>query len=156
MFLFVYFFRINWIISNFCRVVTPSLLIPKNNKNINSSRPVSRVLFTAIIYLGCQLPDTSSDLTRRVGGPPLKPPPIRSCSGWGLPGPGQSPGQRCALTAPFHPYLYKRRFISVALSLESPPLGVTQHPALRSSDFPQALTCDCPACCCNLMITPFI
>jgi len=29
-----------------------------------------------------------------------------------------------------------RRYLSVALSLESPPLGVTQHPALWSSDFP--------------------
>jgi len=26
---------------------------------------------------------------------------------------------------------------SVALALGSPPLGVTQHPALRSSDFPR-------------------
>lgn len=31
-----------------------------------------------------------------------------------------------------------RRSISVALSLESPPLGITQHPALWSSDFPRA------------------
>lgn len=31
------------------------------------------------------------------------------------------------------------RSVSVALSLESPPLDVIQHPALRSSDFPQAL-----------------
>src|SRR5436305_1012992 len=30
-----------------------------------------------------------------------------------------------------------RRYVSVALSLGSPPLGVTQHPALRSSDFPR-------------------
>lgn len=30
-----------------------------------------------------------------------------------------------------------RRYVSVALSLGSPPLGITQHPALRSSDFPQ-------------------
>ena len=29
---------------------------------------------------------------------------------------------------------------SVALSVGSPPLGVTQHPALRSSDFPHSLT----------------
>ena len=29
-------------------------------------------------------------------------------------------------------------YFSVALSLGSPPLGVTQHPALWSSDFPQA------------------
>ncbi len=38
---------------------------------------------------------------------------------------------------------------SVALSLGSPPLGVTQHPALWSSDFPPAnrwLASDHPAC----------
>lgn len=29
--------------------------------------------------------------------------------------------------------------VSVALSLESPPLGITQHPALWSSDFPHAM-----------------
>ncbi len=35
-------------------------------------------------------------------------------------------------------YSSHRRYVSVALSLESPPLGITQHPALWSSDFPQA------------------
>jgi len=38
----------------------------------------------AAIYLGYQLPGTSSDLTRGVSGQP-HPPPIWSCSGWGLP-----------------------------------------------------------------------
>ena len=32
-----------------------------------------------------------------------------------------------------------RRFISVALSLESPPPGITRHPALWSSDFPHVI-----------------
>ena len=70
---------------------------------------------------------------------------------------GQSPDRWWSLTPPLHPYLptvYRRapevpnlrlrwavplgrRFVSVALSLGLPPLGVTQHPALRSSDFPQ-------------------
>jgi len=36
------------------------------------------------IYLGYQLPGTSSDLTREIGGQ-LHPSPIRSCYGWGLP-----------------------------------------------------------------------
>jgi len=31
--------------------------------------------------------------------------PIRFCSRWGLPWPTLLPGPRCALTAPFHPYL---------------------------------------------------
>lgn len=37
-----------------------------------------------VIYLGRQLPDGSSDTTRKVSGPPHSF-PIRSCSGWGLP-----------------------------------------------------------------------
>jgi len=61
-----------------------------------------------------------------------------------------SPRRRCALTAPFHlcsrsvPFGHKPvkqgpacRVFSVALSLGFPPLGVTQHPALRCPDFPQ-------------------
>ena len=39
----------------------------------------------------------------------------------------------CTLTA-----LNPRRYVSVALSLGLPPLGITQHPALRSPDFPPA------------------
>ena len=52
----------------------------------------------------------------------------------------QSPGRRCALTAPFHPYRNKlRRYLSVALALESPPPAVNWHPALRCPDFPHTL-----------------
>ena len=39
----------------------------------------------------------------------------------------QSPARRCALTAPFHPYLQSRRYISVALSLGSPPAAVSRY-----------------------------
>ncbi len=35
--------------------------------------------------------------------------PIWSCSGWSLPCHGLLPAARCALTAPFHPYLCSRR-----------------------------------------------
>jgi len=35
--------------------------------------------------------------------------------------PGTSPPQRCALTAPFHPYRNRGGLLSVALSLGSPP-----------------------------------
>ena len=52
----------------------------------------------------------------------------------------QSPGRRCALTAPFHPYRScLRRYLSVALALESPPPAVSWHPALRCPDFPHTL-----------------
>ena len=57
-----------------------------------------------------------------------------------------SPRRRCALTAPFHPCLIpprpegRRRAIggvfSVALSVGSPRLAVSKHPALWCSDFP--------------------
>ena len=59
----------------------------------------------------------------------------------------ESPGRRCALTAPFHPYRYKRRYISVALALESPPPDVIWHPALRCSDFPHAVISTRPFGC---------
>jgi len=41
-----------------------------------------------------------------------------------------SPALRCALTAPFHPYLKHASggLFSVALSLRSPSLDVIQHP----------------------------
>jgi len=57
-----------------------------------------------------------------------------------------SPRRRCALTAPFHPYLslHPRKggceaiggVFSVALSVGSPRLAVSKHPALWCSDFP--------------------
>ena len=77
--------------------------------------------------------------------------------GFTLPRP--SPVARCALTAPFHPYRRKRQKVekskhvcsdvfsfrrlrggvfSVALSLGSRRVGVTNHRALPSSDFPPA------------------
>jgi len=51
--------------------------------------------------------------------------PIWSCSERGLPSPRLLPAARCALTAPFHPYLQAGGFLSVALSVGSHPPGVT-------------------------------
>jgi len=46
----------------------------------------------------------------------------------GLAVPLPLPAARCALTAPFHPYRENRGgLFSVALSLGSPPPGVTRH-----------------------------
>ncbi len=82
----------------------------------------------------------------RTGSPPAQGPrrtPSRPCSGWGLPSRPGHPGRWCALTAPFHPYcrLARRRcgsgLFSVALSRGSPRVGVTDHPALWSPDFPR-------------------
>ena len=56
-------------------------------------------------------------------------PPVRSCSRWGLPRPTGHPAagellpHHFTLTRPYG----RRRYVSVALSLGSPPLGVTQH-----------------------------
>ena len=54
--------------------------------------------------------------------------------------PSRSPGTRCALTAPFHPYPAERGGVfSVALSVnpaKRDPLAVSQHVALWSPDFP--------------------
>jgi len=95
-----------------------------------------------IIPLQPQLPTAFSDLPESFRRATLQRSPIWSCSGWGL------PSFRChhrnwwALTSPFHPYQGSASrpggLFSVALSLGSPPLGVTQHPALWSSDFPLA------------------
>ncbi len=78
--------------------------------------------------------------TRRHRGPRFSL-PIWSCFGWGLPSHRVLPPVRCALTAPFHPYLHHLfkwagGIFSVALSVGSRPPGVTWHPALRSPDFP--------------------
>ena len=101
-----------------------------------------------IISLGRRLPDASSGLPGGSGEPPFRRPdrglpgrrrlPIWPCSGWGLPSSRCHHRDWCALTAPFHPYPARRRggLLSVALSVGSPPLAVSQHPALRSPDFP--------------------
>ena len=69
--------------------------------------------------------------------------PYQSCTRWGLQsGRVARPLVSSYLTFPPLPISPKRerRYISVALSLESPPPGVTRHPALWSSDFPHALS----------------
>ena len=47
-----------------------------------------------------------------------------------------TPSVSSYLAFPPLPAKYNRRYISVALSLGSPPPGVTRRSALRSSDFP--------------------
>ena len=110
----------------------------------------------AIIHLGSTVTGLLERPTRGSSRGPRNP-PIWSCSGWGLP---DAPVTRpIGELLPHHftltghsaegkfpilqrteiiPRLSARRYVSVALSLGSPPLGVTQHPALWSSDFPPA------------------
>ena len=76
-------------------------------------------------------------LPRDEAGTPVYVPHL-PCSKWGLPSSISHLMDWCAFTAPFHLYNAFRRcsLLSVALSIASPLLGVTQHPALRSPDFP--------------------
>ncbi len=99
-----------------------------------------------IIYLKHWLPNTFSDLPESFGRAILKCSPIWSCSGWGLP--CQISHLICGeLLPPLFTLTLKKintqisqgGIFSVALSLGLPPLGVTQHPALWSSDFPLVL-----------------
>ena len=108
---------------------------------------ISRILFprkagTAIIHLVPRSLPGSSGLPKSIGRAILK-----SLAGSlfyltllhvGFALPSLLPVTRCALTAPFHPYLAERGGIfSVALSVGSPLPRVTRHTALWSSDFPR-------------------
>jgi len=87
-----------------------------------------------VIHLGRPLPDASCDTPGRrhenlpAGSSPARHPySVLLPVGFTMPLP--SPGARCALTAPFHPYRIKRYggLLSVALSLGSPPPAVNRH-----------------------------
>jgi hypothetical protein len=75
--------------------------------------------------------------TRRLGRATLERRPIWPCSVRGLPSRGGRPPRWWALTPPFHPCSPEvSGLLSVALSVGSRPLGVTQRTALWSPDFP--------------------
>jgi hypothetical protein len=112
------------------------------------SRPISRVLSWTTIHLRYASPRTSSDLPGSLCGPHMLPvrgltarSPIWSCSGRGLPCHRVLPPARCALTAPFHPYRRVAEatrlggLLSVALSVDSRPPGVTWRLALGARTF---------------------
>ncbi len=85
-----------------------------------SRTPVTRHLMRPTRRRGRAIPERSETVL----------PPIRSCSRWGLPRPDGHPPAGELL--PHHFTLARpegrRRYVSVALSLRSPSLGVTQHP----------------------------
>jgi hypothetical protein len=101
---------------------------------------VSRVLSTAApkrfgwatIPLGRRLPAASSNQPGRLGGVSPCAAPIRSCSRWGLPCRHRYRPRGALLP---HPFALTRNpqgsppggMLSVALSLGSPPPGVTRH-----------------------------
>ena len=127
---------------------TPSTAVaPGADDEVRGSRPVSRVLSRTAIPLRCASPRTCSDLPGSSCGLTQRS-PIRSCSKWGLPCRRVLPPARCALTAPFHPYLPLPAggIFSVALSVGSRPPGVTWHPAHGARTFLQGVTpSGCPA-----------
>ena len=115
---------------------------------LKKSRPLSRVLSWAAIPLGCASPRSSSDLPGSPCGPHVAAKstagfPIWSCSRWGLPC-----RWRCRPRGALLPHHFTltgtacaalRRYLSVALSVDSRPPGVTWHRALWSPDFPPSL-----------------
>ena len=99
-----------------------------------ASVTVSRVLSWTIIFPGLSSPIGSSDCGECDGPPTVS---IASCTRWGL--------QHGLVAKPVGELLPRlssltgkiRRYISVALSLESPPPAVSWHPALWCPDFPR-------------------
>ena len=108
------------------------------------SRPVSRILSCAAIYL-CAPPGS-----RRAGSSILL--GLAPDGVWPA---AASPRRWCALTAPFHPCLYAphlvgarhRRSVSVPLSRGFPRVGVTDRPCPSVSGLSSRVTSrDCVAC----------
>ena len=105
---------------------------------------VSRVLFltavtcqqVTIIHLGSSLPMTSSNQPGGTGGPPLTPPySVLLLAGFAWH--PMSPSNPVSSYLTLSPLPVETGgLLSVALSLGSPPLVITQRPALRSPDFP--------------------
>ena len=120
------------------------------------TRPISRVLSCAAIYLRLPSPASSSRHYSASAEPALRyEAPIDVASGrvymaaW-------SPMLRWALTSPFHPYRIKRRYISVALALRSPSAAVSSYPALWCPDFPHKLKRFRCRVVCSLIILAFL
>ena len=104
------------------------------------SGTISRVMSRVIIYLGLLLPTASSDLPESRSGKPVAFCLVLLRMGFTY---APSVTRRAVVSYTAFPPLpiiltkqYYRRFISVALALESPPPDVIRHPALRSPDFP--------------------
>ena len=119
-----------------------------------SEQAVSRVLFpeavtpfgTMTIHLGSMLPPSSSDLPGNSGGPPSDVPLFGLAPGGVYLAPAVTGGtgellpHRFTLTPADMQKIGRGGLFSVALSFLSPGLGVTQHPVLRSPDFPPPCT----------------
>jgi hypothetical protein len=94
----------------------------------------------AVIPLGRRLPAGSSNLPGSSASSAIA--PLFGLAPDGVCQPLVLPQARCALTAPFHPYLCLAAIggmFSVALSVASRRPAVSRHPALWSPDFPLPL-----------------
>ena len=107
------------------------------------SKPVSRVLSCTVIYLGPASPQASSRHYRLSTEQMLRQAVPIDVASDRVYIAVQSPALWWALTSPFHPYRKNRRYISVALALESPPAAVSSCPALWCPDFPHDLKRSC-------------
>lgn len=99
------------------------------------SNTISRVLYQMIIYLVLMSPPGSSDLPESTTGRRIASYSVLLRMGFtcALSVTSQAVGSYPAIP-PLHGLAM--RYISVALSLGSPPPDVIRHPALRSPDFP--------------------
>ena len=97
------------------------------DKPVSVSHPFGQA---AVIPLGRRSLSGSSNLPGSRNGAGRSCSPIWSCSAWGLPCQHPLPEPRCALTAPFHPYLTRIApspavLFSVALSVK---LALSESP----------------------------
>ena len=98
------------------------------------------------IPLASMLPSRSCDLPGNSGGPPSSVPLFGLAPGGVYLAPAVTGGtgellpHRFTLTPADMQKIGGGGFFSVALSFLSPGLGVTQHPVLRSPDFPPPCT----------------
>ena len=99
---------------------------------------VSRVLYWMAIYLGLQLPAGSSDYRKRDGPPFTASLSILHLVGFTERTSRQAAGELLPHLSTLALLRRGTRFISVALSLESPPPGVIRHSALWCPDFPHS------------------
>ena len=120
--------RANITTSNITRIYANKTGAVPNIGTAPMSSPVSRVLsFKTVIYLRRISLYGSSRPSDYRSDRPIRSTLLRMGFTWHK----ALPQCRWALTPPFHPYLPKgKRFISVALSLESPPPGFLRHPVL--------------------------
>jgi len=87
-------------------------------KKIRPKQSISRILYpvqvtlkrTTIIHLWMTVARHLMRPTRKLGRAALKCFPIWSCTRWGLQSFPGHPGNWCALTTPFHPYLEGFRY----------------------------------------------